>query len=533
MGLLHEDHRDIFISYAHADQLFNEVGRNARGWVTAFAASLEERLQRSLTREIKEAGRALDLYWDHKLMGDEPLTEELQDEVEGACIFIALVTDQYLQSDWCRKEYDWFTQVMSQAPAGVDAAILKSGRRSLFVVELEPVGIDLWPGLEGALREPFYYQASTDKPEEIGGRFAYPSPDKLEMVEREYYLGIQKLAGRVAKRIQGFLNPAPEPVELYWERTPAIEIEPEATTGAVALASASDEVAPHAKQVLGRLAALDLGVTVLDGTPFDQLEDRLKAALPGCKAFVQLLDGAPETVSGVASMSRIMMQAKAASRFEVESFYWLPPEHDKDRLVEDGEDYAGFWKKILPKVSQEPDVDAFVAKVRKAFANGGPEAAAPGFAFGPTVDFYVSVSKEDKEIVESMRKELQSISGSSTPFRCFFPMNTEDPGAYYEDWKANILNSDAVILVHGEPKRDWIRDQLIQIAQVISESPKAAQRRNLRLFILDAPPPPPINVVFAGIDVLDCTDGIDAGKLSDVISTLAQEKAAPVAGQGP
>ena len=68
---------------------------------------------------------------------------------------------------------------------------------------------------------------------------------------------------------------------------------------------------------------------------------------------------------------------------------------------------------------------------------------------------------------------------------------------------------------------------------MISESPKAAQRRTLRLFILDAPPPPPINVVFAGIDVLDCTDGIDAGKLSDVISTLAQEKAAPVAGQGP
>ena len=39
------------------------------------------------------------------------------------------------------------------------------------------------------------------------------------------------------------------------------------------------------------------------------------------------------------------------------------------------------------------------------------------------------------------------------------------------------------------------------------------------------------HVVFAGIDVLDCTNGIDADKLSDVISTLAQEKTAPVAGQ--
>ncbi|MGI9384985.1 MAG: hypothetical protein ACR2PO_17670, partial [Methyloligellaceae bacterium] len=209
------------------------------------------------------------------------------------------------------------------------------------------------------------------------------------------------------------------------------------------------------------------------------------------------------------------------------------PEHDKDQLVADAEDYAGFWKKILPKISQEPDLDAFIAKVRRSFANGGSDPAIPGFPGGPTVDFYVSVSKEDGEIVESMRKELQSISGSATPFRCFFPMNTEDPGAYYDDWKTNILNSDAVILVHGEPKRDWIRDQLIQIAQVISESPQGAQRRNLRIFILDAPPPPPINVVFAGIDVLDCTDGIDASMLSDFISALAQQKTAPVAGQEP
>lgn len=532
MGLLHEDHRDIFISYAHADQLFNEVGRNSRGWVTAFAASLEERLLRSLTKEIKDAGRELDIYWDHKLMGDEPLTEELQDEVEGACIFVALVTDQYLQSEWCRREYDWFTSVMNTPPAGVHGAILKSGRRSLFVVELEPVSIELWPGLEDALREPFYHQGSTDKPEELGGRFAYPSPDKLEVVEREYYLGIQKLAGRVAKRVQGFLNPTPEPVELYWERTPAIEIEPE-TKPAVALASASDEMAPRAREVVSKFADLDLGVTVLDGTPFDQLEDQLKTTLPGCKAFVQLLDGDPDSVSGIASMSRIMMQAKAASKFDVESFYWLPPEHDKDQLIAEADDYAGFWKKILPRISQEPDLDAFIAKVRRTFANGGSEPAIPGFPGGPTVDFYVSVSKEDGEIVESMRKELQSISGSATPFRCFFPMNTEDPGAYYDDWKTNILNSDAVILVHGEPKRDWIRDQLIQIAQVISESPQGAQRRNLRIFILDAPPPPPINVVFAGIDVLDCTDGIDADMLSDFISTLAQEKTAPVAGRDP
>ena len=532
MGLLHEDHRDAFISYAHADQLFNEVGKHGRGWVAAFAASLEERLTRSLARETKEAGRALDIYWDHKLMGDEPLTEELQDEVEGACIFVALVSDRYLQSEWCRREYDWFRSVMETPPAGVAGAVLKSGRRSLFVVELEPVVGALWPGLEDALREPFYQHGGKDVPEEMVARFAYPSPDKLEVVEREYYLGVQKLAGRIAKRVQGFLNPAPDPVELYWERTPAIEIEAALTTAAVALACASGEVAPQAKAVLAGFADLDLTVDVLDGVPFEQLEARLADALPACKAFVQLLDGNPETVSGIASMSRIMMQAKAAESHGVETFYWLSPDHDKDRLVGDADDYAGFWKKLLPRISQESDVADLVAKIGRALSDGAPEPAIPGLPGGQAVDFYVSVSKEDQEIVESMRGELQSIAGAGTPFRCFFPMNTDDPAAYHEDWKTNILNSDAVILVHGAPKRDWIRDQLIQIAQVISESPNGARGRNLKIFILDAPPPPPINVVFAGIHVLDCTGGIEAGVLSDFIAGLAREKGATGAGSG-
>lgn len=526
MGLLHEDHRDVFISYAHADQLFNEVGKRGRGWVAAFAASLEERLTRSLARETREAARALDLYWDHKLMGDEPLTEELQEEVEGACIFVALVSDRYLQSEWCRREYDWFRAVMDTSPAGVADAVLKSGRRSLFVVELEPVVMPLWPGLEDALREPFYQHGGADLPEEMVARFAYPSPDKLEVVEREYYLGVQKLAGRIAKRIQGFLNPAPESVELYWERTPAIEIEAASKAATVALACASGEVAPRAKEALAAFADRDLSVEVLDGVPFEQLESRLAATLPGCKAFVQLLDGDPETVSGITSMSRIMMQAEAAARQGVETFYWLSPEHDTDRLVADAKFYAGFWSKLLPRVSQESDVAALVDKVARALGQGAPEPAIPGLPGGTAVDFYVSVSKEDQGIVDSMRGELQSIASASVPFRCFFPMNTDDPAAYHEDWKANILNSDAVILVHGAPKRDWIRDQLIQIAQVISESPNGARGRNLKVFILDAPPPPPINVVFAGIDVLDCTGGIEAGVLSDFIAGLARQKSA-------
>ena len=111
MGLIKGFENDIFISYAHADNLNGPVGDDpSNGWVLSFASMLKNTLKDTLKKEISQSDDELKIYWDDRIAKGEPLDWQLNPAVEKSAIFVMVMSEHYLESEWCQKEVSWFLE---------------------------------------------------------------------------------------------------------------------------------------------------------------------------------------------------------------------------------------------------------------------------------------------------------------------------------------------------------------------------------------------------------------------------------------
>ena len=91
---------DIFISYAHVDNL--STSGNPK-WVEVFHNQLEI----SLAKRIGKMG-LIKIWRDKRLEGDQLFDETIQSSIDNAALFLALTSNSYLASDYCKKELNVF-----------------------------------------------------------------------------------------------------------------------------------------------------------------------------------------------------------------------------------------------------------------------------------------------------------------------------------------------------------------------------------------------------------------------------------------
>src|SRR5262245_16281042 len=94
---------DIFISYSHVDDL--------DGWVEVFQKQLEVELSRLVGR------MNLVRVWRDKrrLQGNQLFDQTIQNAINSSALFIALTSNGYFASHYCRKELLWFREKNSIA----------------------------------------------------------------------------------------------------------------------------------------------------------------------------------------------------------------------------------------------------------------------------------------------------------------------------------------------------------------------------------------------------------------------------------
>lgn len=92
---------DIFISYAHDD---NDVLSAEAGWVTQFHNYLESWLIKR--RRLK----GLTIWFDDQLNGNTAFDQAIQDGINNSALFFVLHSGNYQDSDYCRKELNWFLE---------------------------------------------------------------------------------------------------------------------------------------------------------------------------------------------------------------------------------------------------------------------------------------------------------------------------------------------------------------------------------------------------------------------------------------
>ena len=118
MALVHGYTYDIFISYAHRDN--KPLFGGHQGWVNDLHQALEQRFDELFGKQLK-------IWRDPYLDGTHVLEKELADRVTNAAVLMAILSPNYLTSDWCQKERYAFCRIAEQRGG------LSAGNRSRLV----------------------------------------------------------------------------------------------------------------------------------------------------------------------------------------------------------------------------------------------------------------------------------------------------------------------------------------------------------------------------------------------------------------
>ena len=182
---------DLFVSYSHGD--FDNAGTSKlKTWCQAFVRELEDELR--LNPKFRDIRIFLDE--DHRqgkgVDPTESLTPQLKDHISASGLLAILMSPDYLTSDWCGTEREWWLD--AQREHGVPA----DGR--IIVARFWPTE-EVWPDVlvdEGGAEKVgffFYDRARPDRPWPYG--WPKPTPD----TGGEFRDVLHDMVGRVWHRL--------------------------------------------------------------------------------------------------------------------------------------------------------------------------------------------------------------------------------------------------------------------------------------------------------------------------------------------
>lgn len=160
---------DIFISYTHND---NDAPAGVRGWVDQFHDWLESWL-------VKRRGMSkLTIWRDRELRGNTVFDLAIQNKINSSALFFALNSRNYLKSEYCRKEREWFYDQNSSRPGG----LFVGEEIRIFNILLNNIPHQQWPPSLGRTSGHHMYDAPNEK--ELGDFLSPDDPRFLKQLRR-------------------------------------------------------------------------------------------------------------------------------------------------------------------------------------------------------------------------------------------------------------------------------------------------------------------------------------------------------------
>ena len=158
---------DVFVSYAHADNVSVDAARRVAGWVTILARRLND-IPGSLQKHI---------FIDHQLQPGDPFDQDLRRKIRQSALLLIVLSQNYVDSQWCGTELDHFITARSDDPLAP---------ANVFVVEIVPfedllnVPATVQQIRKQLIHAKFWYQPDGAASFRLAG---YPSPDNAESAE--------------------------------------------------------------------------------------------------------------------------------------------------------------------------------------------------------------------------------------------------------------------------------------------------------------------------------------------------------------
>ena len=465
------DH-DIFVSYGQVDNQPLIPGNSQSRWVDTFVNLLQTQLDMKLGR------RGLAQIWkdDRQLQGNDPLTPEIQQAVQGSAALVVILSEGYLASPWCERERELF---LARAGEAVD------GR--LFIVDLGAVALERRPAAFQDLLGYAFYHREPDGDIRTLGR---PVPRDSEL---EYYQRVDDMARDLATTLRDLRTAAQTPASV-----------PAAADGPAGPAVFLAETTPDLDELHDNLRRhLDqAGVRVLPERAYPRDPADFQAAMDADLAdrplFVQLLGPYVSRRTEHLPGGYEGLQLERAGAAGSTILRWHDPDLDTSR-VRDPELFQRLPVMVMPFEDFKREI---LQQLRRQQEDSAVVAGGDDFVL-------VNAQRLDTPVADRLTAELD---------RHAIGYEVIDERHGLEDWVHQDSYS-ALMVIYGRCPQDWVREQIRRCRRIMLE----LKTRAPLCAIYIGPPgdKEPLRIKPPRFHFLDAAD---PGSLRDFIAALQAQR---------
>jgi hypothetical protein len=194
MGYLPEFEDDVFISYAHNDDIPRRELDETEGWVSQLHANLE-----GIVREL--LGQEPSLWRDCEIRDNDDYKEKIFNRLAKTATLLSVISDNYLAREWCQDELAEFCR-NAEAKIGLRVG---EKRRIFKVLKREIRSQNLPEQFDGMERYEFYGEDPDDPKKSV-----HEYRPLLNKTQRYlYYLRMNDLAEDIAETLRVMRAAAP------------------------------------------------------------------------------------------------------------------------------------------------------------------------------------------------------------------------------------------------------------------------------------------------------------------------------------
>ena len=437
MGYLADFDFEIFVSYAHVDEL--TTGEEKFGWVTQFYDYLET----MLWKRFGDKG-AIKIWRDPELAKNQDFNQTIRNAINRSALFIALHSEGWNQSSYCQQELSWFCSKAQAEKFGLAIG----DRRRVFNLLLNNIPWKVWPKpFVGAAGYTFH---DSERDDDLGFPCAISGPIFQQQ--------LRALVNDITTTLKLFrqLNP-PTHAEVLPDSSPQPETAtPVGIPKTVFLATTSDNLRRTQERVANELQQKGIRVVSKIPPPFEAKDhdDKVIAELRQADLAVHLLDA----VSGfpmvdVENVSYPQRQALLGVKNARAPLIWLPKTADMPKVEE--HDYAEFLSG-LENEKREQDSYKFIRELQTpALITSTILDELKREPPGKTSAVLLDTHFKDQPFAHELYQALIALN-----IKSYINPEEDDPRQNMIVFEALLKKVNLLIVVFGRVNADWVQERI-------------------------------------------------------------------------
>jgi hypothetical protein len=474
---------DIFISYAHVD--------NLEGWVDKFLQKLRIRLLQVLGKQLP-----ITIWWDTQLDPNQLFDNVIEDRINRSALFLALTSNSYLQSDYCRKELKHFHSKAAAEPSG-----LAPGDRSrIFNLLLYNIPYLEWPEEYSGTTDYTFHTPETETD------LSFPLKPSGAVFDKQLRLLIKG----ISKTFDAFDDPAtpstPGPFRVF-------------------MAETTDPLRVQRDDVVEKLKERGIDVSEELPPPFEAQphEERVIAALKEAKVSVHLLDGLTgrKIVGAPKPIYYSQRQAELGIQYAESQIIWIPNGLDIESVADSSyKDLLAKLKKGIPAksayyfIQDNPDKVAqnILDVIKKIEETSQAATLAPGVL--------IDAHEKDRQYALTLEQYLKQKN-----VKCYINWQGDDPQQNIISFVDGLKKASILITIFGSVAPEWVIERLKTALQIIISRNLGVTAYGIYL----APPPKAptsinFNPGFVRIQMLDNSEEFKADTMDSLLADIEAKK---------